>query len=36
MVAVGSADGYPAVWQGAPGGGWRLVSSSSLAPLTRG
>ena len=31
MVAVGSADGYPAVWQGGLGGAWRLVSSSSLA-----
>ena len=30
MVAVGSADGYPAVWQSAPGGTWRLVSSLSL------
>jgi len=30
MVAVGSADGYPAVWQGTPGGAWRLVSSLSL------
>ena len=24
IIAVGSADGYPAVWQGASGGGWRL------------
>ena len=30
MVAVGSADGYPAVWQRPPGGTWRLVSSLSL------
>ena len=30
MVAVGSADGYPAVWQSPPGGTWRLVSSLSL------
>ena len=30
MVAVGSADGYPAVWQRPPGGIWRLVSSLSL------
>ena len=31
MVVVGSADGYPAVWQSPPGGAWRLVSSLSLA-----
>ena len=32
VVAVGSADGHPAVWQGTPGGGtWHLVSSPSLA-----
>jgi len=30
MVAVGSADGYPAVWQSPPGGAWRLLSSLSL------
>ncbi len=31
MIAVGSADGYPAVWQGTPGGGaWHLVSRLSL------
>ena len=30
MVAVGSADGYPAVWQSPPGGTWRLVSTLSL------
>ncbi len=30
MVAVGSADGYPAVWQRTPGGAWHLVSSLSL------
>src|SRR6202011_4283010 len=30
MVAVGSADGYPAVWLSIPGGGWRLVSSPSV------
>jgi hypothetical protein len=30
MVAVGSADGYPAVWRSASGGPWRLVSSLSL------
>jgi hypothetical protein len=31
MVAVGSADGYPAIWQSSPGGAWRLVSSLALA-----
>jgi serine/threonine protein kinase len=31
MVAVGSADGYPAVWQSSSGGAWRLVSSLALA-----
>ncbi len=30
MVAVGSADGYPAVWESPPGGTWRRVSSLSL------
>ncbi len=30
MVAVGTADGYPAVWQRPPGGAWRLVSSLPL------
>jgi serine/threonine protein kinase len=30
MVAVGSADGYPAVWQGTPDGAWHLVTSLSL------
>ena len=30
MVAVGSADGHPAVWQSPPGGAWHLVSSLSL------
>ena len=30
MVAAGSADGYPAVWQSTSGGAWRLVSSLSL------
>jgi hypothetical protein len=29
QVAVGSADGYPAVWQRASGGSWTLVSSPS-------
>jgi hypothetical protein len=36
MVAVGSADGYPAAWQGTPGGGWRLVTSESLASAYQG
>ena len=31
QVAVGSADGYPAIWHRAAGGRWRLVSSPSLA-----
>jgi len=31
QVAVGSADGYPAVWRRASGGSWTLVSSLSLA-----
>ena len=26
-LAVGSADGYPAVWQSTPGGAWHLASS---------
>jgi serine/threonine protein kinase len=30
MVAVGSADGYPAVWQSPPGGVWHLRSSLSM------
>jgi len=30
VVAVGSANGYPAVWQSTPGGGWRLASSLSV------
>jgi hypothetical protein len=30
MVAVGSADGYPAVWQSPPSGAWRLFSAPSL------
>jgi serine/threonine protein kinase len=30
MVAVGSADGYPAVWQSPSGGAWHRVSSLSL------
>jgi len=36
-IAVGSADGYPAVWRLAPGGGsWTLVSMPSLAPGGQG
>jgi Protein kinase domain len=31
QVAVGSADGYPAIWHRVAGGAWRLVSSPSLA-----
>ena len=31
QVAVGSADGYPAIWHRAAAGPWRLVSSPSLA-----
>jgi hypothetical protein len=31
QIAVGSADGYPAVWRKASGGSWTLVSSLSLA-----
>jgi hypothetical protein len=31
QIAVGSADGYPAVWRRASGGSWTLVSSLSLA-----
>jgi hypothetical protein len=30
QIAVGSADGYPAVWRKASGGNWTLVSSLSL------
>jgi hypothetical protein len=31
QIAVGSADGYPAVWRKASGGSWTLVSSLWLA-----
>ncbi len=31
QVAVGSANGYPAVWRKAAGGSWTLVSSMALA-----
>ena len=30
QIAVGSANGYPAVWRKAPGGAWTLVSSLAL------
>ena len=36
QVAVGSADGYPAIWRKAPGGAWRLVSSLSLVSAEPG
>ena len=46
VIAVGSADGYPAVWRSTSGGAWRLVSSltqvsadpdlAGLSAVTRG
>jgi serine/threonine protein kinase len=36
IIAVGSADGYPAVWQGTSGGAWRLVSSLTQASADPG
>jgi hypothetical protein len=46
IIAVGSADGYPAVWQSTASGAWRLVSSltqvsadpdlAGLSTVTRG
>jgi hypothetical protein len=36
QIAVGSADGYPAVWRRASGGSWTLVSSLSLAQSLAG
>ena len=30
QIAVGSANGYPAVWRKTPGGAWTLVSSLAL------
>ena len=30
QIAVGSADGYPAVWRKTPGGTWTLVSLLAL------
>ena len=35
QVAVGSADGYPAIWHRVAGGRWRLVSAPSLAASSR-
>ena len=35
QVAVGSADGYPAIWHRVTGGRWRLVSAPSLAASSR-
>ncbi|MDQ2813814.1 MAG: hypothetical protein M3Z75_18590 [Actinomycetota bacterium] len=36
QVAVGSADGYPAIWRKSSGGTWVLVSSLSLAQSLAG
>jgi hypothetical protein len=36
QIAVGSADGYPAIWRKASGGSWALVSSLSLVSGTTG
>jgi serine/threonine protein kinase len=36
QIAVGSADGYPAIWRNASGGSWALASSLSLVSGTRG
>jgi hypothetical protein len=36
QIAVGSADGYPAIWRKAAGGGWRLVSSLPLVSAASG
>jgi serine/threonine protein kinase len=36
QIAVGSANGYPAVWRRAPNGTWSLVSSLSLVSGTPG
>jgi serine/threonine protein kinase len=35
QIAVGSADGYPAIWRKASGGSWGLASSLSLVSGTR-
>jgi hypothetical protein len=36
QVAVGSADGYPAIWRKTAGGSWTLVSSLPLVSATPG
>ena len=36
QVAVGSADGYPAIWHKTAGGAWKLVSSLSLVSANPG
>jgi serine/threonine protein kinase len=36
QIAVGSADGYPAIWRKASGGSWALASSLSLVSGTTG
>ena len=36
QIAVGSADGYPAVWRQASGGAWTLASSLSLVSVAPG
>jgi hypothetical protein len=36
QIAVGSADGYPAIWREPAGGGWTLVSSLSLVSTSPG
>ncbi len=36
QIAVGSADGYPAIWRKTSGGSWALASSLSLVSATPG
>ncbi len=36
QIAVGSADGYPAVWRKASGGAWTLVSSLAMVSAAPG
>jgi len=36
QIAVGSADGYPAVWRQAAGGSWALATSFSQVAATQG
>ena len=36
QIAVGSANGYPAVWRKTPGGAWTLVSSLALVAADPG